>query len=234
MTQIFEPFIFGVPALPPTGGRPVRPIRGQYPGHVVSSDQSEASFPSPQFVAQQIPPQSPSVGHLNTHHHEQSHQDTHHHEHSHPEAHHHEQSHQEAHDDHPGDEHDTLESPAIPPAYEGPAEIVSYHPLPTHPDSPPVSKDVKTSQDYYTYQEHPAFAPEYVSPLAPHVEIQSDGEDGLNFQDTDYPAFAPAYVAPPIPSSAGRSDNTASNSNQEDFETEYVTFETTAEGKQST
>mgnify|MGYP001428473126 CR=1 FL=1 len=140
-----------------------------------------------------------------------------------------------AHDDHLGDEHDSLESPAIPPAYEGPSEIVPYHPLPTYPDvaeDANQDKHVKTSPDYYTYQEHPAFAPEYVSPLSSPDEIQSDQEYGLNFSDTDYPAFAPAYVAPPIPS-AGLSDNTASNSNQEDFATEYVTFETVAEGKQS-
>ena len=39
-------------------------------------------------------------------------------------------------------------------------------------------------------------------------------------------------MAPPIPLEA-LSDNVASNSNKEDIETEYVTFETVAEGKHS-
>ena len=200
-TELFGPLIFGVPALPPTGGKPVQSLT--------------------EIIRPQHP--QPATGiHLNQHHHlqEQTYRDSH------------QLSHSSIQQSHSHQDDGNNDSPAIPPPYEGPAAIVSYHPLVssdidiTHSlNSNGTDGKIHSSLDYSAYQEHPAFAPAYVSPADTYALSPEKMNSPPSLKSPDYTAFAPAYVAPTIPPFPKTSDFGKTTNDLDYVEKEYVAFQ---------
>ena len=175
-TKLLRPFIFGVPALPPTGGRPVlmRPVP-QSQQHLNSGNSNQISPTTTTSL-----PVTTQQHHRHPHHHTETKIPT-----------------------NPPHDHSIVEIkqfssliqlekdlPALPPPYEGPAEIVFYEPV-EQPEIPlsdyqTSGHTASTSIKYSVPQELPAVAPEYVAPKVHHDKFEY-------YVASEEPAEAPTY-----------------------------------------